>query len=165
MLPQQCTKQEGYARRFYSWKYTLKLGHVLGMMTHTCSLSTQKTEDSLTILWDPISWININVFEWGAFVLLSVIYSLVAFIAFGVILENFSFGQQTSTRYFSWQLSTAFSLFGYFLFFPAILSFLFSNLSLQRVCIQRTSSSSQYLFILRSYPVAQFSQWVIKTDG
>lgn len=35
--------------------------------------------------------------------------------------------------------------FGYFLFLHAILSFLFFNLHLQRECIQRISSSSQYL--------------------
>lgn len=46
---------------------------------------------------------------------------------------------------FSWQPPTAVILFGYFLFLPAILSFLFFNSSLQRVWIQRISSSSQYL--------------------
>lgn len=50
--------------------------------------------------------------------------------------------------YVPWRPSTALPLSGYFLFLPAILSFLFSSLSLQRVCIQSTSSSSQSLFNL-----------------
>lgn len=61
-----------------------------------------------------------------------------------------------SAPYFTWQPSMAFLLFGHFLFLPAILSFLFSNLSLQRVCFQRTSSSSQCLINpekLLSHPI------------
>lgn len=51
------------------------------------------------------------------------------FKAFEVLLENFSLGQQTTTHYFSWQLSTAFSLFGFvlFFFFLPFLAFYFST--------------------------------------
>lgn len=75
-----------------------------------------------------------------------------------IIPENFSFGQQTT-----WELRSPSFLFlmaafhctffvWVLLFLPAILSFLFSSLSLQRVCIQNTSSSSQGLINLEKLP-------------
>lgn len=100
-------------------------------------------------------------------VLLSVTYNFMAFKTFGVILENFCIWATNhlgnpvlSAPYFTGQLSMAFLLFGYFLFLPTIISFLFFNPNLQRVYIQRTSSSSQYLINpekLPSHPVLTVS--------
>lgn len=86
-------------------------------------------------------------------ILWSVIYSFMTLFLRPFDLGNKLLGKYNPlTCYFSWQPSTAFSLFGYFLFLPAILSFLFSRLSLQRVCIQSTSSISQSLINLEKLP-------------